>query len=280
MDVLHRCCAGLDVHKRTVVACVRRVDPDGKVHRKVHRKVRTFATMTAELMGLADWLAACGGLAVAMESTGSNWKPVFNILELLFWRAIHELATDGFGADRSAGKGQFHVEGEPEPADFLDRVEVPNGLLVLSTFQPDAGDPTDGAWDAFTKYGKLGPEFGLENVFKRPLVLRKPGACFLLPKARPWLGRAVAVPSGPCRPESRSPPAEPGQLAEQGPGVDHLSAHRSNQTTNVKAASQVQNQGGDQSRGLSCSSFMASPPWPVVRLTVAHQRGSARVRPQ
>ncbi len=110
-----------------------------------------------------------------------------------FGRAVCELATDGFGADRSAGRGQFRVDGELEPADFLDRVVAPNGLVVLSTFQPNAGDPTDGAWDAFTKYGKLGPEFGLENVFKRPLVLLKPGASFLLPGARPWLGRAIPM---------------------------------------------------------------------------------------
>ena len=56
MDILHRCCAGLDVHKKTVVACVRRVGPDGTVS----REVRTFGTMTAELLALADWLEAQG----------------------------------------------------------------------------------------------------------------------------------------------------------------------------------------------------------------------------
>ena len=80
MDVLHACCAGLDVHKKTVVACVRRVDPAGKVS----KSIKTFATMTADLLGLADWLAAQGVEAVAMESTGSYWKPVFNILEARF----------------------------------------------------------------------------------------------------------------------------------------------------------------------------------------------------
>jgi CRISPR-associated protein Csm4 len=110
-----------------------------------------------------------------------------------FWQAVRELATDGFGADRSTGKGQFRVEGEVEPVDSLDHVGGSNGVVVLSTFQPNAGDPTVGAWDAFTKYGKLGPEFGLENVFKRPLVVFKPGACFQLPEVRPWLGRAVPM---------------------------------------------------------------------------------------
>ncbi len=77
MDVLHRCCAGLDVHKRTVVATVRRVDPAGKVE----VRTQTFATMTRDLLALADWLAAQGVTIAAMESTGSYWKPVFNLLE-------------------------------------------------------------------------------------------------------------------------------------------------------------------------------------------------------
>jgi transposase len=80
MDVLHACCAGLDVHKKTVVACVRRVDPVGKVS----KSIKTFATMTADLLDLADWLAVQGVKVVAMESTGSYWKPVFNLLEARF----------------------------------------------------------------------------------------------------------------------------------------------------------------------------------------------------
>jgi transposase len=77
MDVLHRCCAGLDIHKRTVVATVRRVDPAGKVV----VRTKTFPTMTRDLLNLGDWLAAQGVTIVAMESTGSYWKPVFNLLE-------------------------------------------------------------------------------------------------------------------------------------------------------------------------------------------------------
>jgi transposase len=77
MDTVHRCCAGLDVHKKTVAACVRRVDDHGTRH----EEVRTFATMTGDLLALADWMAAQGVTHVAMESTGVFWKPVFNILE-------------------------------------------------------------------------------------------------------------------------------------------------------------------------------------------------------
>ena len=80
MDVVHRCCAGLDVHKATVVACVRRVGPDGAAE----AQVRTFGTMTAALLELADWLAAAGVTHVAMESTGVYWRPVYAVLEGLF----------------------------------------------------------------------------------------------------------------------------------------------------------------------------------------------------
>lgn len=68
MDVLHPRCAGLDVHKRTVVATVRRVEPVGEVE----QKTKTFATMTRDLLALADWLAAQGVTIVALESTGST----------------------------------------------------------------------------------------------------------------------------------------------------------------------------------------------------------------
>src|SRR5262245_33499721 len=77
MDILHRCCAGLDIHKDTVVACVRRLADDGRLH----KEVQTFGTVTRDLLGLSDWLASQGVTHVAMESTGVYWKPVCNILE-------------------------------------------------------------------------------------------------------------------------------------------------------------------------------------------------------
>jgi transposase len=77
MDLIHARCAGLDVHKKTVVACVRLIGPDGRVD----RQVRTYRTMTTDLIALADWLDACGVTHVAMESTGVYWKPVFHLLE-------------------------------------------------------------------------------------------------------------------------------------------------------------------------------------------------------
>lgn len=77
MEVVNPCCAGLDVHKKTVVACALRTQEDGTVK----KQVRTFGTMTGSLLGLGDWLDELGVTAVAMESTGIFWRPVFNLLE-------------------------------------------------------------------------------------------------------------------------------------------------------------------------------------------------------
>ena len=76
MELLHRRCCGLDVHKETVVACLRLV-ADGKVT----TEVRTFQTTTADLLRLSEWLAANDCTHVAMEATGVYWKPVWHILD-------------------------------------------------------------------------------------------------------------------------------------------------------------------------------------------------------
>ena len=75
MEVLHPHCAGLDVHKETVVACVRHM-----VDGTIKREVRTFDTTTTSLLALADWLASEGCTVVAMEATGVYWKPVWHVL--------------------------------------------------------------------------------------------------------------------------------------------------------------------------------------------------------
>ncbi len=99
MDVIYRCCAGLDVHKQTVVACLLRVADNG---RKT-KAVQTFGTTTAELLRLSDWLTVGGCTHVAMESTGEYWKPIWNILEgsfeLLLVNAQHIKRVPGRKTD-------------------------------------------------------------------------------------------------------------------------------------------------------------------------------------
>jgi len=98
MEVVYTHCAGLDVHKKTVVACVLISEPQG-----VRQETRTFGTMTPELLGLSDWLQAQSVTHVAMESTGEYWKPIFNILEgnfeVLLVNAQHIKAVPGRKTD-------------------------------------------------------------------------------------------------------------------------------------------------------------------------------------
>jgi transposase len=89
MEVLHPRCCGLDVHKETVVACVRLV-----IDGKTVKEVRTFATTTACLIALSEWLTDAKCTHVAMEATGVYWKPVWHILsdedfELVLANAAH-----------------------------------------------------------------------------------------------------------------------------------------------------------------------------------------------
>jgi transposase len=76
MEVIHARCAGLDVHKQTVVACLRM-----QQGQRVQREVRRFATTTRALLQLADWLRETGCTHVAMEATGVYWKPVWHMLD-------------------------------------------------------------------------------------------------------------------------------------------------------------------------------------------------------
>jgi transposase len=75
MEVIHRRCAGLDVHKDTVVAAIRLASST-----EPKSEVRTFSTTTPGLLALSDWLSEHGCTHVAMEATGVYWKPVWHIL--------------------------------------------------------------------------------------------------------------------------------------------------------------------------------------------------------
>ena len=74
MEILFPRCAGIDVHKRTVVACRIVLTDDGEWL----REARTYGTTSEELLRLSDWLAAGECTHVGLESTGEFWKPVFN----------------------------------------------------------------------------------------------------------------------------------------------------------------------------------------------------------
>jgi transposase len=98
MQVMYKRCAGLDVHKKSVVACrmARRGNRPGK-------EIRTFGTTTQELLSLHDWLQEWEVTHVALESTGEYWRPVYNVLEgdyeLLLVNARHVKQVPGRKTD-------------------------------------------------------------------------------------------------------------------------------------------------------------------------------------
>ena len=98
MKTLHERCAGLDVHKEEVVACLR-VAAQGKAEHEVRR----FPTTTRGLLELAEWLEAARCTHVAMEATGVYWKPVWHVLEgrfeLVLANAAHVKGVPGRKSD-------------------------------------------------------------------------------------------------------------------------------------------------------------------------------------
>jgi transposase len=104
MDVIFTHCAGLDVHKKTVMACRITPDPTGQ-QADGSLEVQEFGTTTAALLALADWLTVAGITHVAMESTGEYWKPVYNILEgeftVLLVNAAHVKQVPGRKTDKA-----------------------------------------------------------------------------------------------------------------------------------------------------------------------------------
>jgi transposase len=99
MDVLHERCCGIDLHKRSLTACVLAPGAAGRPR----KELRTFGTMTADIEALAAWLREQGVTHVAMESTGVYWKPVWNRLEgrfaLLLANAQHVKRVPGRKTD-------------------------------------------------------------------------------------------------------------------------------------------------------------------------------------
>jgi len=132
-----------------------------------------YSTLTSD-RGLTVYARVSGnGLAVLVES-------------------LEMLGKAGFGADSSVGHGAFRCAGDPEPCPELDDVPDADGFVSLSTFQPAPGDPVDGFWSAFIKYGKMAPEFHGSTIFKRPQVMLRPGACFHTPGGpRAFYGAAI-----------------------------------------------------------------------------------------
>jgi len=124
MEQIYQRCCGIDIHKKILVACLIVLTADG--HK--HKEMRTFRTVTQELLQLLDWLQANNCTHVAMEATGVYWKPLFNLLEghvqLLVVNAQHIKAVPGRKTD---------VRDAEWIADLLQ-----HGLLKASFIPPAA----------------------------------------------------------------------------------------------------------------------------------------------
>jgi transposase len=110
MDVVHPCCAGLDIHRATVVACLLQSAPDGTAI----ATTRTFGTRSADLAELRDWLGEAGCPAATMEATGVYWRPVYAALEatvptLVVVNPVHVKAVTGRKTDRQDATRLAHL---------------------------------------------------------------------------------------------------------------------------------------------------------------------------
>lgn len=99
MELVYQRCCGIDIHKKVIVACLIVLAANGQRH----KEIRTFRTVTGELLQLLDWLKAAECTHVAMESTGVYWKSIYNLLEgyfeLLVANAQHIKAVPGRKTD-------------------------------------------------------------------------------------------------------------------------------------------------------------------------------------
>lgn len=109
-----------------------------------------------------------------------------------FSALVEGLARKGYGKRTSVGKGAFSA-GKPELFEGFKELNEPNAVVMLSNYIPAAGDPQQGRYRSFVKYGKLGGDFTfLENPFKKPVMMFKPGSVFWDDKPRAVYGRTVA----------------------------------------------------------------------------------------
>ena len=141
------------------------------------------------LFARPDTMLAQGADALTVYFRAVDKSSTELLLDLL-----HELSLTGFGADIATGRGQFDIEGDPVGVKKIDEpIKGANAVIVLSTFQPCATDPTIGCWETFPKFGKIGPGLGLTDVRKNTMLLLRPGACFASTTVRSFVGHAISM---------------------------------------------------------------------------------------
>jgi hypothetical protein len=177
MQVLYPRCAGLDVHKDVVVACVRCVSTP------VHQEVRSFHTTTSGLLSLADWLNSHACTHVAMEATGVYWKPVWHILEEDFELVLANAA---------------HIKNVPgRKTDVNDATWIADLLahgLIRSSFVPPYDEVVERDWSPLTVVDAHAHPFAANTLVVRGEMWLAVGDGSI------WLSVVAAIPHA-----SRSP---------------------------------------------------------------------------
>jgi len=126
VDLLVERCAGLDVAKDEVVACVRTPGPG----RQRRQQLRTFPTFSADLEALADWLMAEGVTQVVMEATGQYWKPIWYVLE---GRGLELLLVNARHVKIVPGRKTPSMSSLKERGRSMGLVEKPSGCCAVSS---------------------------------------------------------------------------------------------------------------------------------------------------
>ena len=165
MRVHHHVCCGIDVHKKSVTACLMW----GAADREPQFEIRRFGTMTRDLQKLAEWLKQAGCEAATMESTGSYWKPVWNVLEgqiprLVLANAQHVRALPGEKTDRKDGKrlAELTRHGQIRPSYVPPRAILELRDLTRyrsSCYRPEAANGIE-----FRRYWKTPTSSGVGSV--------------------------------------------------------------------------------------------------------------------
>jgi hypothetical protein len=157
-------------------------------------RLRNSVDRAVDATGESGTLYEAAGQTLADPGTLSIYARV--AADRAAWAAslFSLLAENGFGADTAVGAGEVEMDGSPEVIGDLEPPEAAGGWISLSTFQPDTTDPTEGYWRSFVKHPKLGPDFTLASVFKRPQWMLRAGACFRdAGGRRDWYGHWIGA---------------------------------------------------------------------------------------
>jgi CRISPR-associated protein Csm4 len=107
-------------------------------------------------------------------------------------KLLQSLGAYGFGKRRGLGRGQFEVEGKPEPCPWLEPMPFESGFVTLSDFVPQENDPARGRWGVRVKYPKLSAGHTKPHALKGRLLQLEAGSCFQCPgRPRRWYGGLV-----------------------------------------------------------------------------------------